>query len=55
MNNLKCKFGLHEYEVLKEEPLMTAKGNQIGVVIISRCKNCGKIVSKHIETVDCRL
>ena len=55
MNNIKCKFGLHEYEVLKEEPLMTAKGNQIGVVIISCCKNCGKIISKHIETVDCRL
>lgn len=55
MNNIKCKLGLHEYEVFKEEPFMTAKGNQIGIVIISRCKYCGKVVAKRIETVDYRL
>lgn len=55
MNNIKCKFGLHEYEVLKEEPYVNVKGNQIGIIIISRCKNCGKIVAKRIETVDYRI
>lgn len=49
MNCLKLKFlGTHSFEVYKEEPLVNAHNNQIGFVIISRCKNCGKI---HKDTV----
>lgn len=55
MNNIKCKFGLHEFEVYKEEPYLNVKGNQIGTIIISRCKHCGKISTKRVETVDYRL
>lgn len=55
MNNIKCKLGLHEFEVYKEEPYLNVKGNQIGTIIISRCKHCGKITTKRVETVDYRL
>lgn len=55
MSNIKCKFGLHEYEVYKEEDCITPKGNKIGVTIISRCKHCGKIAAKQVITVDYRL
>lgn len=44
--NLWCKFfKLHKYEIIREEKKVDAKGNSIGIVIISRCTNCGKI--KH--------
>ena len=46
--NVWCKiFGIHKYEVLKEEELRDAHGILVGKVIISRCSNCGKI--KHIK------
>lgn len=46
-----CKFfGIHKYEVLKEEELREAHGNVVGKVIISRCTNCGKVTSKLIYT-----
>ena len=49
--NVWCKiFGIHKYEVLKEEELRDAHGILVGKVIISRCSNCGKIKSKTIYT-----
>lgn len=51
--NVWCKlFNLHKYEVIKEEKLLDAKGNIVGIVIISRCTNCGKIKSTTIHTED---
>lgn len=51
-NDLKCFFGLHQYEVYKEEPLQDVRNNVIGKVIINRCKVCGKIKQTTIKTVD---
>ena len=49
--NIWCKFfGLHKYEVYKEEQLIDLKGNVIGKVIINRCNNCGKIRKVEIRT-----
>lgn len=49
--NIWCKFfGLHKYEVYKEEELTDLKGNVIGKVIITRCSNCGKIHRNKIYT-----
>ena len=49
--NILCKFfGIHKYEVLKEEELKDVHGIVIGKVIISRCINCGKIKSIKIYT-----
>ena len=43
---LMCKFfGLHKYEITKEEHLVDAKGHTIGNIIITKCSICGKI--KH--------
>lgn len=50
--DLKCFFGLHRYEVLKEEEIKDYRGDIIGKVIISRCTNCGKIKSIKIKTVE---
>lgn len=49
--NLWCKFlNLHKYEIIKEEKKTDAKGNNIGLVIVSRCTNCGKIKHYTIYT-----
>lgn len=49
--NIWCKFfRLHKFEVFQQEKKTDPKGNVIGLVIISRCSNCGKIVSKTIYT-----
>lgn len=48
--DLKCFFGLHKFEVLKEEVVKHPYGTVVGTVVISRCKNCGKIKSKTIYT-----
>ena len=46
-----CRFfGIHKYEVLKEEELREAHGNVVGKVIIYRCTNCGKIKFIKIYT-----
>ena len=49
--NVWCKFfGLHKFEVLQQENKTDTKGNVIGIVIISRCSNCGKIKAETIYT-----
>ena len=40
---LGCLFGIHNYEVYKEIELCDYRNNTIGLVIISKCKDCGKI------------
>lgn len=46
-----CKwFGLHIYEVYKEEDFLDKKENVIGKVITSRCNICGKIKQEIIYT-----
>lgn len=50
-NDFKCFFGQHDSEVYKEELLTDVRGNLIGRVIITKCKNCGKIKSTRIITV----
>lgn len=51
-NKLYCAFGLHQFEVYKEEKLSDVRGNIIGKVIINRCSNCGKIKSYKIYTTE---
>lgn len=49
--NVWCKFfGIHKYEILKEEDLKDVRGLLVGKVIVSRCSNCGKIKIKRIYT-----
>ncbi len=50
--SLKCRLGLHKYEVYKEEELTDIKGAPIGKAFISRCSNCGKIRVDKIRTVE---
>lgn len=46
-----CKFfQAHKYQIHKEIDKLDVKGNKIGIVIISKCANCGKITSKTIYT-----
>lgn len=51
-NDFKCLIGLHNNEIYREEPLTDVRGNKIGKVIISICKNCGKIKTTRIITVN---
>ena len=46
----KCLFGLHQYEIYKEENFTDARGNIIGKIIINRCIHCGKIQDTRIQT-----
>lgn len=49
--NVWCKFfHLHHYEIIKEENLTNRHGDIIGIVVISKCRNCGKVTSKTIYT-----
>lgn len=51
IQNIWCRiFNLHKYEVYKETPIKDRHGNEIGVVIISKCTNCGKLKNKTIYT-----
>lgn len=49
---IKCKFGMHKYEIYKEEELMDVRKYIVGKVIISRCSLCGKIHADKIRTVE---
>lgn len=51
--NVWCKFlNLHKYQILKEETLTNRHGDIIGIVVVSRCINCGKISQTTIYTED---
>lgn len=53
--NVWCRlFNLHKYEIIKEEPIVARYDNKsiIGLNIISRCTNCGKIKIKTVATRD---
>lgn len=47
-----CFIGLHTDKIHKELPLNDLKNNVIGVVIVNRCANCGRIKSTKVRTVD---
>lgn len=51
-NSIKCKLGLHKYEIYKEEEFTDLRKDVIGKVIISRCSICGKIRVDKIRTVE---
>lgn len=51
LQNIWCKFlRLHKYEILREEKLLDPRGNVIGIILINRCYNCGKIKQVIIHT-----
>lgn len=52
MDDFKCLFGLHKFEVYKELDLQDVRGNTIGKTIITKCIKCGKIRKKNIITVN---
>lgn len=53
MGKISCRFlGCHEYEVIKEIDLKDNREFVIGTIIVSRCKQCGKIVHHKIYTQD---
>lgn len=47
---LKCFIGLHEYEVYAELPLTNMRNEEIGKVIVNRCKKCGHLQRVKIYT-----
>lgn len=49
--NIWCRFfNLHKYETVKEENLTNKHGDIIGIVIICKCNNCGKIKQTVVYT-----
>lgn len=52
IDSIKCKLGIHKYEVYKEEELTDVRKDIIGKVIISRCSACGKIHVDKVRTVE---
>lgn len=45
-NDFKCFLGLHKLEVLEKKDIKNPYGAIVGMTIISRCKNCGKLYEK---------
>ena len=52
IDSIKCRFGIHKYEIYKEEELTDVRRDVIGKVIISRCTICGKIHVDKVRTVE---
>lgn len=52
IDSIKCKLGIHKYEVYKEEELTDIRKDVIGKVIINRCSVCGKIHVDKVRTVE---
>ena len=51
IQRLMCKFlGNHKLEPYLESDKLDPKGNKIGIVIVSKCTICGRIISKTIYT-----
>ena len=50
--DIKCLFGLHKYEIYKDDPLTDARENILGRIIISRCSVGGKIHRDKIVTTE---
>lgn len=50
-NDFKCFFGLHKYEIYKEEVIIDIAHNVVGKIIITKCINCGKLKSFRITTI----
>lgn len=51
--NIWCRLlNLHKYEIIKEEPVLNNYVSTIqdGLMIVSRCTNCGKIKYNFIPT-----
>lgn len=47
--DIKCFFGLHKYEVYKEEGVFDVRKELCGKAIVNRCTNCGKIKIINIQ------
>lgn len=55
MDNVKksiCWISVHSYEIHKELELKNSNNSKIGIVIVNRCVNCGKINHTKVRTVD---
>lgn len=48
IDSLKCKFGLHKYEVYKEEDVLDIHKEICSKAIINSCSNCGKIKVAYV-------
>lgn len=48
--SIKCRLGMHSYEVLDTKEIKSFYDISIGLVFISRCKHCGKIKSTRVYT-----
>lgn len=47
----KCFIGLHKYEVIKEVEVKDVDTDTVvGINIVSRCTNCGKINSTFVSS-----
>ena len=51
--NKQCFIGLHHYEVYKEIEVKDSTDTTVGINIVSRCNNCGKIKYVKIYTESC--
>lgn len=48
--DFKCAIRLHKYEVFEKKEVKNPYGSVVGITIISRCTNCGKIKEHTIYT-----
>lgn len=48
--NKQCFIGLHHYEVYKEVEVKDNNDTTVGINIVSRCTNCGKIKINFVAT-----
>ena len=46
---IKCMIGAHEYEILEKHSISNVHKEPVAVVYVSKCKHCGKIITKKVS------
>lgn len=46
---IKCMIGAHEYEIIEKHETTNVHKERTSIIYVSRCKHCGKIITKKVS------
>jgi len=49
--DFKCAIGMHKFEIYKEQSVKNVREEEVGIAIINRCSNCGKIIVEVVPSL----
>ena len=48
-NDIKCLFGIHRQELIEVIDVEDRHGEKVSKIYVTKCANCGKIITKRIR------